>query len=80
MKLIKYITMSEHNRGTEETPDIVQEFHECEILSSDKAFEANYAVAEMESCNGEIVVEEVKEPEEEPTTDDVLNALLGVTE
>ena len=49
-----------------------------EITSSDSNFEANYAVAEKEAYNGEITVEDAPDPVAEPTTDDILNAMLGV--
>lgn len=44
--------------------------------------ESNLAIAEKEAYNGEYTVEDDghPEPEKKETTDDVLNALLGVTE
>lgn len=49
--------------------------------STEASFQANLPIAEREAYNGEIVVEGEFDPEPsvEPTTDDVLNALLGVT-
>lgn len=49
--------------------------------STEASFQANLLIAESEAYNGEIVVEGEFDPEPlvEPTTDDVLNALLGVT-
>jgi hypothetical protein len=50
--------------------------------STQKSLDANLPVAQKEAYNGEYAIEGEfdPEPEEEPTTDDVLNALLGVTE
>ena len=71
MKIIKYTMMTEVNIGTEEEPNIVQTFNACEIQCSDDVFEANYAIAEKEAYNGEIIVEAIPDPEPEPTGDDV---------
>lgn len=52
--------------------------------STEEAFQANLLIAEKEAYNGEYTVEDDGQPEPEivvqKTTDDVLNALLGVTE
>jgi hypothetical protein len=58
--------------------EIEQIFSACEIQCSDETFEANYAIALKEAYNGEVTVEEVADPETEPTTDELLNAMLGV--
>lgn len=78
MKIIKYQMMTEVNHGTEEAPNIVQTFNACKIQCSDDVFESNYAIAEKEAYNGEIIVEDIPDPVTEPTTDDILNAMLGV--
>ena len=78
MKIIKYQLMTEVNHGTEEEPNIVQTFNACEIRCADDVFESNYSIAEKEAYNGEITVEEIPDPVTEPTTDDILNAMLGV--
>lgn len=78
MKSIKYTMMTEVNHGTEEEPNIVQSFNACEVQCADSVFDANYAIAQREAYNGEITVEEIPDPEREPTTDDILNAMLGV--
>ena len=59
MKIIKYQLMTEVNHGTEEEPNIVQTFNDCEIKCSDANFESNYAIAKAEAYNGEVTVEEV---------------------
>ena len=71
MKIIKYQLMTEVNHGTEEEPNIVQTFNACEIQCADSVFESNYAIAEKEAYNGEIIVEEIPDPEPEPADDDV---------
>lgn len=47
---------------------------------TEASFQANLPIAEREAYNGEYTVEDDGEPEPDTTTtDDVLNALLGVT-
>ena len=78
MKVLKYRLMTEVNRGTEEQPDIQQVFSDVSMGWN----EANEELAKREAYNGEYTIEDDGEPEptQEPTTDDVLNALLGVSE
>ena len=80
MKLLKYQLMTEVNLGTEEQPDIVQTFNAVELRCQDDRLEANLSIAKSEAYNGEVTVEDIQDIETEPTTDDVLNALLGVIE
>ena len=76
MKVLKYRLMTEVNYGTEEQPDIQQTFSDVSLGWS----EANEEIAKAEAYNGEVTVEDIPDIETEPTTDDVLNALLGVIE
>ena len=78
MKVLKYRLMTEVNHGTEEQPDIHQIFSNVSMGWN----EANEEIAKLEAYNGEYTIEDDGEPEptQEPTTDDVLNALLGVIE
>ena len=76
MKVLKYRLMTEVNYGTEEQPDIQQTFSDVSLGWS----EANEEIAKAEAYNGEVTVEDIQDIETEPTTDDVLNALLGVSE
>lgn len=78
MKIIKYTFLScEINHGTEKNPDIEQVFADVEIECASQAIlEANMQIAENEAV-GEITVTGEFEPVPE-TTEDVLNALLGV--
>ena len=80
MKLLKYQLMTEVNLGTEEQPDIVQTFNAVELRCQDDRLEANLSIAKSEAYNGEVTVDDIPDIETEPTTDDVLNALLGVSE
>ena len=79
MKWIKYKFLScEVNHGTEENPNIEQ-------IILDKSMpwnEINEEIAKREAYNGEYTIEDDGQPEPmvEPTTDDILNAMLGVTE
>ena len=77
MKLIKYQIVNEVNHGTEEEPNIVQTFYDVERKCSADCFDASYSAAEKEAY-GEITVEDIPDPVVEPTTDDILNAMLGV--
>lgn len=82
MKIIKYQILScEINRGTKEEPDMRQIFVNKEIVcGSETALQANLPIAQMEAHNGEYTIEDDGETEPDTvSTDDVLNALLGVT-
>lgn len=76
MKIIKYNLCTRINHGTEENPQIE------EILSPVTMGwnEANEQIAGKEAHKGEYTIEDDGQPEPEAveTTDDVLNALLGV--
>ena len=77
MKIIKYKFLSaEINHGTEEEPKIEQIFLEKRMGWS----EANEEIAKKEAWGGEYTIEDDGQPKPEAveTTDDVLNALLGV--
>lgn len=76
MKVLKYNLCTKINHGTEENPQIK------EILSPVTMpwNEANEEIAKREAYNGEYTIEDDGQPEPDTTTtDDVLNALLGVT-
>jgi hypothetical protein len=77
MKIIKYKFLScEVNHGTEEEPNIEQVFLNKAIPWN----EANEEIAKREAYNEEYTIEDDGQPEPDTsTTDDVLNALLGVT-
>jgi hypothetical protein len=80
-KVIKYKFLSaEISNGTEENHNIEHILLDAEIECKTQAqFDANYPIAEKEAV-GEIIVEGEFEPEvDTASTDDVLNALLGVT-
>ena len=51
-----------------------------EITCDDAALAANLTIARAEAYNGEVTVEDIPDIETEQTADDVLNALLGVSE
>ena len=75
-KIIKYQFLScEVNHGTEESPEIEQIF----LDKSMDWNEINEEIAKKEAYNGEYTIEDDGQPEPDTaTTDDVLNALLGV--
>lgn len=82
MKIIKYKFLScEVNHGTEEEPDIEQIFLEKSINCKTQAdYDSNYPIAEQEAVPGTITMEGEFDPEQDTaSTDDVLNALLGVS-
>lgn len=87
-KVIKYKFLSyEVNHGTEENPDIEQIFLDMAIICKTQAeYDANLPIAEREAFPGTLdpdvdgVFDEVFDEEQDnASTDDVLNALLGVT-
>lgn len=77
MKIIKYSLCTKINQGAEENPDIVEVLNAVEIGWS----EANEEIAKREAYKGEYTIEEDGQPEPvaEPTTDEILNAMLGVS-
>ena len=77
MKILKYNLCTIVNHGTEEEPQI-EEIPSQVIMGWN---EANEEIAKREAYNGEYTIEDDGQPEPvaEPTMDDVLNALLGVT-
>ena len=76
-KIIKYKFLScEINHGTEENPDIEQK----QLLVQMPWSESNEEIAKKEAYNGEYTIVDDGCPEPDTTTtDNVLNALLGVT-
>lgn len=77
MKIIKYKFLScEVNHGTEEEPNIEQIILNKSMPSN----EANEEIAKKEAYKGEYTIEDDGQPEPvaEPSTDDILNAMLGV--
>lgn len=82
MKIIKYKFLSyQINKGTEEKPKYEDVILDKEIRCAEAYLEANEEIAKKEAYNGEYTIEDDGQPEPETveTTDDVLNALLGVT-
>lgn len=81
MKKIKYKICNRVNHGTEEEPKWEDILHPVEIRCTADNLEANEAIAKKEAYNGEYTIEDDGQPEPDTTsTDDVLNALLGVSE
>ena len=77
MKWIEYKFLSaEINHGTEENPVMEQIFIEKSMVWN----EANEEIAKREAYNGKCTIKDDGQPEPvaEPTTDDILNSLLGV--
>lgn len=59
MKLLKYQIATRANIGTAEHPDIVRTYHDVEIRCEDEQLDTNLAIAKVESCNGEVTVEDI---------------------
>ena len=70
MKVLKYRLMTEVNRGTEEKPDIQQNFSDVTMGWS----ESNEEIAKREAYNGEYTIEDDGQPEPEPTEQEQLRA------
>lgn len=75
-KVIKYKFLScEVNHGTEENPNIEQIFLDVTMTWN----EANEEIAKREAYNGEYeIIDDGKPEPDTASTDDVLNAMLGV--
>lgn len=82
MKIIKYKLCTRVNYGTEETPEWVDILDDKEIHCSSANLETNEAIAQKEAYNGEYTIEDdgQLEPITEPTSEELFNVLLGVTE
>lgn len=78
MQKIKYMLCERVNRGTEEDPKYEDILYGKKLPYS----EANLELAKAEAHNGEYEIYDDGQPEPEvvETTDEVLNALLGVTD
>lgn len=78
MEWIKYFINNPVNKGTAESP-----IWEDNLFAKSIPFsESNEEIAKMEAYNGEYTIEDDGQPDPvaEPTTDEILNAMLGVTE
>ena len=78
MKWIKFTRIDKYNIGTEAEPEWAE-------ISNDVMLsycEYNEEIAKKEAYNGEYTIEDDGQPEPvvEPTTDEILNAMLGVSE
>lgn len=78
MLWIRYKLNVPINVGTVDKPIMVDNLIDKALSHSD----GNLKIAEREAYNGKYTIEDDGQPEteKEATTDDVLNALLGVTE
>ena len=76
MKIIRYLYRHTVNIGTEEEPNYVT----TEVEQTPRYSEEALGIAKRQSYNGEYTIEDDGEPEPEPSIDEVLNALLGVSE
>ena len=76
MKVLKYELYTKINYGTEEEPVLVEMLTPVVMGWN----EANEEIAKREAYKGEYTIEDDGQPDPvaEPTTDDILNALLGV--
>lgn len=75
MKIIKYNLCTRVNHGTEKAPDWEDVLSPVEMGWN----ETNEAIALREAYNGEYTIEDDGQPDPDTsTTEDVLNALLGV--
>ena len=63
----------------ESKQEIEQIFTPCEIRCGNDLFEANYAIAQREAYNGEIIVEDIEDPVTEPTQLDQIEAQVAYT-
>ena len=78
MKVLKYKIATEIYDANSDSTNLF--FDQKERYSDDANHEKNLSIAKSEAYNGEVTVEDIPDIETKPTTDDVLNALLGVRE
>ena len=78
MKRISYKFMTEVNHGTEEQPEIQQLFNDVTIECKKEYFESNLAIAKREAYNGEYTVEDIPDPEHEPTAEERIAELEAI--
>lgn len=78
MKVLKYKIATEIYDANSDSTNLF--FDQKERYSDDANYEKNISIAKAEAYNGEVTVEDIPDIETKPTTDDVLNALLGVSE
>ena len=82
MKILKYNLCTKVNHGTEEEPKIEKIISAAAIECPTQAvYDANLPIAEKEAIPGTLDLDPLGEFDPEPdtaSTDDVLNALLGV--
>lgn len=75
MKRVIYQYNVPFNKGTDDAPELVNNLFTKTLPYSDTALE----IAKREAYNGEYTIEDDGQPEPDTTTtDDVLNAFLGV--
>lgn len=75
MEMLKYKIMTETNYGTEEHPNIVQNFSNKEVEWN----ESNEELAKREAWNGEYTIEDDGKPEPAPTQLDRIDAQATYT-
>lgn len=81
MKVIKYMLFQGRiNHGTEEEPKWEDNLLPVKVPCTADNLSANEEIAKKEAYKGEYTIEDdgKPEPETEASTDDVLNAMLGV--
>ena len=71
MKLLKYEIATDYEIGTEEHPETKREIYQVSVACRDDEFEELYAKVKACSYNGEVIVEEIPDPEPEPASGDV---------
>ena len=69
--LLHYNMRFERNDGTEEEPNIVEYFQSASVFATDADYDKQMDFAKAEAYNGEIIVEEIPDPEPEPASGDV---------
>lgn len=76
MKYFKYLIVNRTNVGTEEEPMWEESFYEKKMPYADFREE----IVKAEAYNGEYTIEDDGQPDPvaEPSTDEIINAMLGV--
>lgn len=81
-KLIKYQIKNEIDISNGPDPNVIVSYHNKTICCADRYLDANLEIVRQEAYNGVYTVDDYGaiDVESELTVDDIINALLGVSE
>lgn len=78
MFLLKYTLKREYNVGTPDAPDMRTEYEAATLTATSEDYDIQMAFAKAESYNGEVTVEDIPDPERDPTAEERIAELEAV--